>query len=217
MKFNGLRVYDLAESIVASGFPMDTGKLVDNFENEVRFVNEFLEDKTDKANAKGHNHYMRFKKLLQSKAGSGHNCAGKGVIINVNITGDGSFWQQWQRYHFQDIISSQSKQHRLIKMELNDLNVDSSILAYLKAMIHVYNTMETNCVWDEKEYSKKEFFELIIKSCPMGLELTARVTFNYLQARSMYIQRKDHKMSDWRVDFVKMINSIPFSEDFITY
>jgi len=48
----------------------------------------------------------RLYKLGSAKQGSGHDCALKGIIIRYDINAPAYFWQQWQRYHFSDIVSS---------------------------------------------------------------------------------------------------------------
>jgi hypothetical protein len=53
--------------------------------------------------------------LGRASQGSGHDCFLKGIIVQARISADHSFWIQWQRYHFQDIVSSTSKMHTILK------------------------------------------------------------------------------------------------------
>lgn len=226
LKITHTRVYDLEESIVASGLPMQSNYDEEIFDKAVRSLRLYTYYKesgdmgfaTESDLMAGKKHFDRALKLSNVPSLSGHNCFEKGIVVNCNITADQSFWQQFHRYHFQDTISSQSKQHRLIKMDLHKLrgNVSDVIINELEEMISVYANNEGELIiWNNRKYSKKEFFELIIKSSPVGLELTARVTFNYLQLKSMLKQRKNHKMSDWNTDFVNWINTLPFAEELI--
>jgi hypothetical protein len=48
----------------------------------------------------------------------------------------------------------------------------------------------------------------------MGLELTARITTNYLQLKTIYAQRHNHKLEEWR-DFCRFIESLPFAGELI--
>jgi hypothetical protein len=57
--------------------------------------------------------------------------------------------------------------------------------------------------------------EHLAYSCPMGLELTARITTNYLQLKTMYHQLKNHKLQEWR-HFCNWMESLPCSKEFIT-
>ena len=49
-----------------------------------------------------------------------------------------------------------------------------------------------------REFSKYEVFMKIISNTPMGFEQTMRVTTNYLQLKTIYLQREHHKLKeDW--------------------
>jgi len=218
----GTRIYDLAESIVASGFAMKSEYSINEFEHDVICVENYIlnfgcdVDKAPDDIRIGGKHVNRIIKLSNAKAGSGHSCALKGIIVNANFTFDQSFWQQFQRYHFSDIISSMSKQHRLLKMNLDNLdNVSDSIIIELKRMIELYNKCDDIVIDGDTEYSKSEYFERIIKSSPIGLELTARVTLNYLQLQTIYRQRFQHKMSDWHTTFVDWVKDLPLAKELI--
>ena len=87
-------------------------------------------------------------------------------------------------------------------------------------MIETYNHLDNDS--DINEYTlmdffeqapknKNEFFEAIVMNCPIGLELRAEVTTNYLQLKNIYSQRKSHKMGSWK-QFCKWIERLPNSE-----
>jgi hypothetical protein len=64
----------------------------------------------------------------------------------------------------------------------------------------------------QKQYIKtptKENFRVLLDSCPMGLLMTARITTNYLQLKTMYHQRKEHKLEEWSIDFVNFCKELP--------
>lgn len=56
--------------------------------------------------------------------------------------------------------------------------------------------------------SKSDVFMKVISNCPMGLEQTMRITTNYLQLKTIYHQRKHHKLKDWHI-FCEWIESLP--------
>lgn len=136
-------------------------------------------------------------KLGQSTPNSGHDCFLKGIIVQARITADHSFWLQWQRYHFQDVVSSTSKMHTILNMEptFSPLVTSYSISEFkrLKAICLQENTPDN--------------FERLIMNIPMGMLLTADITTNYLQLKTIYSQRKTHKMSSWK-DYCKWIESL---------
>lgn len=55
-------------------------------------------------------------------------------------------------------------------------------------------------------YTKYELFMKVISNCPLGFMLTMRVTTNYQQLKTMYLQRNNHKLKeDWgpMCDFIE--------------
>ena len=137
MRFNGLRVYDIEESIIASGFPMLEKEI--DFEAEVENLKCMIEVYgmyTLIAMAEEHGkdtiytsndlrkavlHIRRFLKLGNAIANSGHDCALKGITVNVNITAPQHILLQWERYHFQVTISSMSSMHRITKFDIKTI------------------------------------------------------------------------------------------------
>ena len=65
---------------------------------------------------------------------------------------------------------------------------------------------------DTKSY---EDFMVMLSNCPQGIELFMRVSTNYLQLRTLYRQRKNHKLKeDWGAVF-EFIEKLPYANDFI--
>ena len=226
MRYYGLKVYDMEESIVASGFPMLKKKYTpEEYEWEVNnlkwYMNEWGKEKLlehtrlpkeerDKLHLslrKALNHLRRACNLGSAKPNSGHDCLLKGLAIHVNIEANQSFWLQWERYHHQDTISYMSTMHCLCKFEKLDemfsKNTDPRSIAILNEYIEEYNNNPT-----------MENFEKVIDNCPQGIELCRRVCLNYLQVKTMISQRQYHKMSSWSKDFLRMSKDLPYFEEF---
>lgn len=195
MQIDNIRVYDLDEAILASGLPMMAEYNTKQLGYDLHLL--YKENRNSK-------HYKRAVKLANTPIGSGHGNFLSGILVAVNITATVKWWEQFQRYHFKQIVSSQSTMHRLRKMveentiSFNEKTDKSVIDAFLELAKNEYITAE------ELAYS-----------CPMGLELTARITTNYLQLKTMYHQRKNHKLQEWR-DFCEWVETLPYAEEFIT-
>ena len=185
IKVDNVRIYGIEESIIASGYPMQT---------ETFNMNEInLKDKDLK----------RAMHLGNAVAGSGHDCFTKGITVQFDLQVPEYIWRQLDRYHFIDYVSSQSKMHRILKIDLDkacNKYVLDSTKETLKNLIDTYNR-ETN------DLGKKELFNHIIANTPSGLMLTARMTTNYLQLKSIVNQRSNHKMQEWRLlcDYFKTL------------
>ncbi|MGL4573062.1 MAG: hypothetical protein ACRCVJ_18625 [Clostridium sp.] len=166
-------------------------------------INEF-----DILYKKAVNHIKRASNLGGAKPNSGHDCALKGILINVNIEADQAFWLQWERYHHQDTISSMSTMHCLTKFEeLDEMfsqYTDPRSIVILNDNIKTYNNNPTT-----------DNFHRVVHSCPEGLELCRRVTLNYLQVKTMISQREHHKMYAWKHDFRRLSKELPYFNELV--
>lgn len=201
MYISNVRVYDLEESIVASGFPMLSNVDATKFENETKNLRSWMVDGTNQ-------HYQRAIHLASAADGSGHRNFLSGIIVSFNVTATNVWWMQFERYHFAQIVSSMSKMHRLKKMvETEDF------VFHDKVFENGIELLKSLALYVDKDDVVDE--EQLVYNCPMGLELTARVTTNYLQLRTIYTQRKNHKLQEWR-DFCAWVSELPFAREFIT-
>lgn len=146
----------------------------------------------------------RMSKLAKAKNGSGHDNALKGIVVQFDITYPQYFSMQLQRYNFIDIVSSQSKMHRLIKMDIG-----KSCNKYVtKEMIGIIDKYKVEYL----ENPTYENFMKLVSNLPMGFELTMGISTNYLQLKTIYSQRKNHKLKEDWGEFCKMIETLPYSE-----
>lgn len=76
------------------------------------------------------------------------------------------------------------------------------------------STVIQNEFFDDDVFSDVNDDEELSYSCPMGMLLTAHISTNYLQLRTVYGQRKNHKLSEWRM-FCNTIFTLPFGPEFI--
>ena len=61
----------------------------------------------------------RAKALAKAKSGSGHDNWLKGVRVSFDIKYPGYFTPELQRYNFLDIVTSSSKMHMLVQMDMD--------------------------------------------------------------------------------------------------
>lgn len=72
-----------------------------------------------------------------------------------------------------------------------------------------------NLVAAYNEDKTEENFMRVLSNCPQGVMLFMRVSTNYEQLRTIYLQRKHHKLPEWR-SFTKWIETLPYSKELIT-
>ncbi|MDP0493833.1 MAG: hypothetical protein Q7K48_06015 [Fusobacterium sp. JB021] len=188
LKIFNVNVYGLEESAKASGYPMISGEIP-------------CYDDIDELSEK---EIKRIKHLGNAIPGSGHDCFLKGITVQFDITYPNYWTPQFQRYHFADIVSSTSKMHRITRMDLNktcNKYVDDVVIENLQKWVDIYNSFpedKNEITIKENTYDKYKVFMKIISNAPLGLEQTMRVTTNYLQLKSIYNQRRHHKLKeDW--------------------
>ena len=93
--------------------------------------------------------------------------------------------------------------HRITKFNLDNAYidyVDNVLVNRMKELIDIYNENPT-----QENYLK------ILYSNPCGFKLTAGMTTNYRQLKTIYHQRKAHRLPEWR-EFCAWIETLPYSE-----
>lgn len=141
--------------------------------------------------------------LAQSAPGEGHDQWLTGVIVQFDLTFTIKAWTEAERYHFLDFVSSQSTMHRIARFNLEaayDEHTDPRCIAIMKELVARYN-----------ETKEPEDYLRVLMSNPCGMRLTARMTTNYRQLKTIYRQRKDHRLPEWQ-EFCRWIESLPMSE-----
>ena len=193
-----LKVYDLEETLVASGYAMIEQYDLDKIRNDV-YELEFLDDENNK-------HYKRAMRLTKAPLNSGHVSWAKGVVVNMDITFTNKAWIEFQRYHFVDIITGMSTMHRISKFDLESNNTfnDDTIIHQLIVLQNKYN--ETK---DKEDYLK------LLYSTPSGLLMTNRVTTNYLQLMNMWSQRHNHRLPEWRQFCDELVDKLPMFKELL--
>lgn len=184
------KVYGLEDSIRRAKFPMSV---------DINSLNSELTN--------------GIKSLAQSPKGEGHDNFLNGIIVQFDLTFSNKAWVELERYHFIDFVSSQSTMHRITKFDLDKAYneyVDKRIIEIMKEKIQVYNFVCNNSSNILNEDKAKLYLE-ILYSNPAGFMLTAGMTTNYRQLKTIYSQRKNHKLPDWKM-FCEWIETLPHSE-----
>jgi hypothetical protein len=143
------------------------------------------------------------KNLAQCETGTGHDNFLNGIIVQFDLTFSNKAWVELQRYHFIDFVSSQSSMHKIAVMNIRKMcnkYVDDRIISVLEDLKDKYN-----------ETKSKEDYLTLLYNIPSGFELTARMTTNYRQLKTIYRQRRKHRLVDWQM-FCDFIEDLPYSE-----
>ena len=146
------------------------------------------------------------KSLAQSGKGEGHDQFLTGIRVAFDLTFTVKAWTELERYRFISFISSQSSMHRISKFDL-----DKQYIEYVDPrMIMIMNELKDryNETQDPEDYLK------LLYSNPCGFKLTARLTTNYRCLKTVYAQRKTHRLPEWRV-VCDWIAQLPYAKELI--
>lgn len=122
-----------------------------------------------------------------------------GVTVNMTVDASIKWWQQAERYHWFQIVMSESVMHSVAHTPIEKMRfTPETPVATIKAFGEVIES-----------YRRSEITQTaLIYSVPVGLIERARVTTNYLQLLTMYRQRMNHKLPEWR-DFCEQVARMP--------
>lgn len=202
---SNLNIFGLADSMWASGYPMSTeiGD-IDEPSQSLTYYCLYKHDK-DSQDKAIQNAAARAERLGRSPLGSGHDNYLNGCVAQFDLTFTVKAWTEAERYHFFDFVSSQSTMHRLQKMEIAKScikYVDGRVTDVVEELVRKYNENPT------LENRLKMLY-----SCPTGLKLTARMTTNYRQLKTIYHQRKNHTLPEWRRFCQQLVDEFPMFEE----
>ena len=216
LEISNVKVYDLEESVIACR---------NAFRTEMpEYTKEEFEKSLDRAI-----------QLANTPNGSGHQTFLSGIRVSFDIVYPNYISPELQRYHWLDIVTSASKMHRLMDMDLDmccTKYVTENTIAELASHIRRYKYIKNDkhfknavftlrdgevIVANNKDDALYYAFMMCINNCPQGIELFMRCSTNYLQLRNIYHQRKNHKLiDDWRIGFCQdFVEKLPYAEEFI--
>lgn len=159
--------------------------------------------------------------LSNCEKGTGHDQWLTGVIVQFDLTYTVKAWTEAERYSWLDFISSQSTMHRVAKFDLDQSYikyVDPRIIEIMKEKVEEYNNLSNKAITDDLkstinfEEAKSEKYLEILYSNPCGFKLTAGMTTNYRQLKTIYAQRRTHKLPEWR-EFCAWIETLPMFKE----
>lgn len=190
LEVRNAKVYDLEESVIACRNAMRTQ------------LPEYTKEEFEKS-------LERAIKLCDTKSNSGHQTFLSGIRVSFDLIYPNYITPELQRYHWVDIVTSNSKMHKLCQLvESDSFNkyVDPRAIDLTKEYVSKFN--------ENPSYENRI---RLLSTCPQGIELFMRVSTNYLQLKTIFAQRYNHRLvEDWGAmcDFIK---SLPYAKEFKLY
>ena len=155
------------------------------------------------------------------------------IMVSVDITAPLYWWKEFDTYKVGTTANSTSTMHKLAStpitkecFEMDDYeNVEIETL-YYGDTDEVAFDWHSNDFVDELiesleqlrqkylETKDKRYWKELVRWLPNGWLQTRTITMNYENLRSMYHQRKNHKLTEWH-SFCEWVESLPYAKEFI--
>ena len=136
-------------------------------------------------------------KLGSTRNGEGHDNFLKGILVQMDVMAPLYWWKQAQRYHWFDYISSQSTMHCLLKFDISNQCVSDTNKKILEIVEEIKK--EYFLIPEENKEEKVKKWRELVASTPCGF---------IQQLKTMYRQRKCHKLEEWH-KFCKWCETLP--------
>lgn len=186
MRIENIHVYDLNESLIASGYAMRT---------------ELYEREPEEKD------WKRGLSLVKASNGNGAHAQWlTGVRVSFDLTCTNKMWVEAERYRFLEFVTSQSTMHRISKFDL-----DKQCNKYVdNRIINIIEDLQTNYI----NNPTPENYLYLLYNIPAGFEITARLTTNYRCLLNIYVQRHDHRLPEWR-EFCEKLLDLPYFKEIV--
>ena len=185
MEIKHVHVYGIDETLSYARFPM-----LPLDKPELAFQEE-----------EGNKTFGRAKRLGNTPIGSGHDNFLKGITVVFDVDFTNKVWVQAERYHWFEIISSMSTVHALTKT-----SIDESMFSEWTDKVIIDRLIEIQQTYT-KNPTKDNLLRLLY-SCPAGITVRAGITTNYRQLKTIYEQRHNHVLPEWR-EFCQFLLTLP--------
>jgi hypothetical protein len=167
------------------------------------------------------------------KSGPEHRKFLRQIIVSFDLTAPFYFWKEFDTYKVATVANSCSTMHKLTSypidvdnFEIEDFNPDlvfwtndngDSPVDY-----EIRDHIEDHMFFLEKlrqkylETKDKRYWKELVRWLPEGWLQKRTITLNYETLRSMWIQRHNHKLTEWHT-FCNWIESLPYAKNLILY
>ena len=144
---SNVKIYDLEESLIASGYPMRAKDIIHDL---------------------GENDFKRGTNLVKAtlNGNTAHHQFLTGIRVNFDLTFTNKAWVEAERYRFLEFVSSQSTMHRITKFDLEQQYieyVDPRIIEIMKEKVAEYNKLIENAPPSNAAEELKTAFEKLTK------------------------------------------------------
>ena len=213
IKFENTEVMNFEGAIRGMRNPLNSWCLSDSFKKEIVLTcdgNQIVND-----DFLGENDLNLMKRLIN--AGNDHRKFMRQILVSVDITAPLYWWKEFDTYKVGTVANSCSTMHKIHekKFSLDDFSIEHLTNGSLSLFeYHLVPELNSN---REKflKYKDKKYWWQMIQLLPTSYNQKRTVTLNYEVLRNIAHSRKNHKLDEWSVGFMKWIDSLPYANDLL--
>ena len=156
-----------------------------------------------------------------ANAGTDHSKFMRMITVSFDIVAPLYFWKEFDTYKIGVVRNSCSTMHKIEarKLTIDDFatdNMTNADLAIMETVILHINNLITLYKTSINNREKLEIHRRIVKLLPDSYMQRATITTNYQVLRNIRnSDRKTHKLLEWREDFMKFIDSLPYAKELL--
>lgn len=140
------------------------------------------------------------------------------IFVSVDITAPLYWWKEFDTYKVGTVANSCSTMHTIHKkeFEVDDFSCEhlySDEFNFFKEIVDRLNGLRELYL---ESKNKNDWWQLI-QLLPSSYNQKRTVTLDYENLRSIYFQRRNHKLDEWREGFIGWIKSLPCAEELIIF
>lgn len=157
-------------------------------------------------------------------AGTDHSKFMRMITVSFDIVAPLYWWKEFDTYRIGVVRNSCSTMHKIESRHLtiDDFAIDDLLkndieiclqptIDYINELISMYKDREHGTIDTRLNIHRR-----IVKLLPDSYLQRATITTNYQVLRNIRnSDRKTHKLEEWRQDFMKFIDSLPYAEELL--
>lgn len=148
------------------------------------------------------------------KAGPVHSKFLRQIFVSVQITAPLYWWKEMDTYKVGTVANSTSTMHKLTSKPITQ---DCFEYPIFEPTLEHLETLRKNSLDHEwfDEDKRKEFWKQLVVELPEGWLQTRMWSCNYEVLRNILRWRKNHKLTEWKDDFINWMKSLPYANELI--
>ena len=149
------------------------------------------------------------------KAGSPDRKFLRMIHVQADVTAPLYWWKEYDTYKVGTVANSCSTMHTIHKRDLtlDDFSYEHLIPVALDCLNETIKTINTARQFVVDMKLKEDWWQMI-QLLPASFYQMRTIDLDYETRFSIYRQRKNHKLDEWR-DFCKWIETLPYMKEFL--